>query len=540
MEEGGRQRKWRESRGEREEGRTERRGAGERVTSKVEPAMEQITRQLEQLQIAIAGIQANQGNVPSAANRSTYAVPPHIATGSNAIPVGGSSTSASPAAVPFPRNEPQLPCMVCKGPPPYHWKMACPELRKLLDEGLARVDPMTRRVLFPDGTEVPMHPAGMMVVIRERAGRTTSAAHPVSLRWNAPSVSDGPRGFVATTTADFEGFPVEKRGREQDDIGGRTTEKRKIGVPYVDVPTRQPGNPSATTGEPSDSDAVPGRPKVDLPKRKVRFMNEDEEGMEGEASTHSEEEERQKRVPASRKWSGVKTSYNDEAANIPSAILDSRLSLSIGSVLALSDDLSRTMSEKFRIRRVPVPTTTWKAKGTSAMVEEEEGEEKDVRKEFRAASIARQPLFAGVVGRLELTVAGIKVSALFDTGSEVNLMPHRVYTRTNVPLTKSNHYLTDANAGSTLLLGFAENVEVICGAIELNQHIHVQKDATYEFLVGMPFMRATQARTWWDEHGSYWVKMTGSGNRRHRLSHASRRSKEYHSHGRRSPNRGPF
>jgi hypothetical protein len=74
------------------------------------------------------------------------------------------------------------------------------------------------------------------------------------------------------------------------------------------------------------------------------------------------------------KWSNIKVRYNEEAANIPSAILDSKLSLSVGSVLALSNDLAKTMSEEFRVRRVPVPTTTWKVKGTSATIKEEEEE----------------------------------------------------------------------------------------------------------------------------------------------------------------------
>jgi hypothetical protein len=112
--------------------------------------------------------------------------------------------------------------------------------------------------------------------------------------------------------------------------------------------------------------------------------------------------------------------------------------------------------------------------------------------------------------KVALEVGGIQVSALFDTGSEINLMPCKTYARMSLPLVDRNLYLSDANNNSTCLMGYSEGVRMACGPVVVSQHVYVQQEASYEFLVGMPFLRSTRAETWFDKAGSLWVRLHGS------------------------------
>jgi hypothetical protein len=165
------------------------------------------------------------------------------------------------------------------------------------------------------------------------------------------------------------------------------------------------------------------------------------------------------------------------------------------------------MTEDFELRKVPVPTTTWRAKGAAAKVEDDAEEWEDEQQLYSLALTLRTPLYLGVVGRIWLTVGGVEVNALWDTGSEVNLVPKSTYIKMGVPLAEGDHYLTDANNNTSRLFGYLENVSVKCGLVEVKQHIYVQHHAQYDCLLGMPFLQATEAKTWFDEAGSLWVRL---------------------------------
>ncbi|GAA5958903.1 hypothetical protein JCM10213_008535 [Rhodosporidiobolus nylandii] len=520
--------------------------------------LEQLTRQMNELRILVTSLAtqpkpAPPGPSPSAPAHGapTRDPPPHFVSGGNNIPLGttqganGYRTQAAGGGG-FVPGPPQAPCPVCRGPAPFHYKGQCPELRQYLDQGIARMDAITRKVLFPDGTDVPSHPQGMKVPILERAERekqpkeATHAARPVRLDWYPPEVSNGPKQFMAASAGEIQQYEVdmaEKRRREEGDEGDqeRPREKRKVGVPYVEIPVRRappreaPRGPApVNTPRAARFEEHTGGDVRMADNEPAAVAPEDKENTNGEAPT--------RKAPASRPWSKVIARYEEEANQIPSAILDSKLSLSVGSVLALSNDLAKTMSEEFKVKRVPIPTTTWKSSlgqmgGVSCnLLDEDDAPPKntegsaqirtrfqeydgpsEVREEQHRANAAtflrKTPVFCGAVGKIYMQLQGIEVAALFDTGSEINLCPRRIYVKTGMPLQEGRLFLTDANSNSTRLLGSMENAELSCGPMRVKQHVYVQKDSSYDVLLGMPFISSVSTRTWFDGDGSLWCKM---------------------------------
>ncbi|GAA5843759.1 hypothetical protein JCM3766R1_000535 [Sporobolomyces carnicolor] len=228
------------------------------------------------------------------------------------------------------------------------------------------------------------------------------------------------------------------------------------------------------------------------------------------------------KVAACREWSGVIEKNEEEAKDILRAIFDSKLSVSVGSVLALSNDLANTVASEVRSRRVPVPTRTTTSQAFRPKEEEKvdnlpHAKRNRVKTAKRSAPspstmlFCRTPAYVGPVGKLLIELEGMRMAAIFDTGSEINLCPKRTYSKTRLPLQEGNVFLTDANSGCSQLLGIVENVDIGCGPLKTRQHFYVQKEATYDLLLGMPFIRGVNASTWFDDEESLWCRMRGPG-----------------------------
>ncbi|GAA5913329.1 hypothetical protein JCM6882_004089 [Rhodosporidiobolus microsporus] len=383
--------------------------------------------------------------------------------------------------------------MVCKGPAPFHYKSQCPELKVLMDKGLCKIDPISRRIIFPDGSEVPQHPQGIKQAVLDATQATATAAAVEIVGWKPPQVSNGPRQFVASAgeAAEMEGYQAEKCPHGTDSENPRS---KKRTVPVVEIPVRNKGKgKEADRRHQPVGDTEMGDEEMPPPPPRVHRKDGEKENRPEEAVV--------RKTPASRPWSKVIEQYGDEVEGIPRTILDSRISLSVGSILTMSKDMVKTLTDEFRVKRVPVPTTTWKARAAQA--------EEENQKEANSALVLRHnPTYCGPVGRLVVNIQGVELEALFNTGSEINLCPKRIYAKTGLALQESNLFLRDANAKTTRLLGYLENVEMKCSRLRTRQHLHVQSDATYDLLLGMPFIRAVSARTWFDGEGSLWVKMS--------------------------------
>jgi hypothetical protein len=141
---------------------------------------------------------------------------------------------------------------------------------------------------------------------------------------------------------DFDPMPAEKRGREREDEEGGQQKRRQVGTPVVSIPVRAKGPAMGVTEgrnqAPMGGGSSSGKAAAEQEKDVVMQDNVGDE-LEGDKA---------KRVPANTKWSNVKTLYAEEAKNLPAMILDSKLELPIGTLLALSNELTKTMTEDFR------------------------------------------------------------------------------------------------------------------------------------------------------------------------------------------------
>jgi hypothetical protein len=107
-------------------------------------------------------------------------------------------------------------------------------------------------------------------------------------------------------------------------------------------------------------------------------------------------------------------------------------------------------------------------------------------------SITMKPLYVCPSARAKVTLEGnLKVRALLDNGSEVNLMPQRVFKHLDLPIDKDiqwriNTYDTGSKTEAHGCLGVCHGVSVDLGGVEAKVPIFVVEECNQDLLLGAP------------------------------------------------------
>jgi hypothetical protein len=131
------------------------------------------------------------------------------------------------------------------------------------------------------------------------------------------------------------------------------------------------------------------------------------------------------------------------------------------------------------------------------------------------------PLYACASPRVRATMErGVTVTALIDDGSEICIMPRRVFERLNIPIDteinwKINTYeVVKAEAAGKGLLGVCHSVHVGVGGVAVDLPIFVVEDSNSDLLLGRPWVQYVQAQNDNRADGSLWIRIQSSDGRR--------------------------
>ena len=201
-------------------------------------------------------------------------------------------------------------------------------------------------------------------------------------------------------------------------------------------------------------------------------------------------------------------------------ILDSRIEIPLKMILASSTDLQREIGTQTRIRR------DYAAKAAEFVYHDPEldggirlhpyspdqtGSE-NVRNLLERYSYNIAPIgtnnmkyFALGTGCIRGSINGLSARMLVDSGSELNIMPRRVFDAANLPLDPDGAHWTLRGIGNEVqkLLGCARNVPVEIGGHRYDHHFFVTSgDNRYDAILGQPWLLSVAANISYDKRDS--------------------------------------
>jgi len=197
-------------------------------------------------------------------------------------------------------------------------------------------------------------------------------------------------------------------------------------------------------------------------------------------------------------------------------MLDAPVQLTFREVLSVSNELAGYIHDQTRRKRIPLDTTQTKSStaGTTSA------------NHATVASVTQneweKTYYALPSGRAVATIAEkTRVSALLDTGSEVNLIPKRIFDTLDYPIDtdirwrisgydqKTQDHLRGSGA-----FGVLHDCPIEIGGITVRLHLFVVQDAAPDLLLGRPFERATRATYINEDDGSMVVILKSQDGRR--------------------------
>ena len=163
-------------------------------------------------------------------------------------------------------------------------------------------------------------------------------------------------------------------------------------------------------------------------------------------------------------------------ADVGEKIMDTAIQLNLRELCAVSPEISGYMHDQTRKHRMPIDPTT-----ATAIAE------------VNSAGVGK-PLYACPSARAKVILNGeIKVNALLDNGSEVNIMSSRLFKQLdNLPIDtddlkwKINAFNTKDEADASGILGLCHKVSVDIGGVEVDVPIFVMKDSVQDLLLSRP------------------------------------------------------
>jgi hypothetical protein len=190
-------------------------------------------------------------------------------------------------------------------------------------------------------------------------------------------------------------------------------------------------------------------------------------------------------------------------ADVGEKIMDTAIQLNLRELCAVSPEISGYMHDQTRKHRMPIEpnasTTTVNANSTRV----------------------GKPLYACPSARAKVVLNGeIKVNALLDNGSEVNIMSGRLFQQLDNPPIDTdvkwriNAFNTSDEVEASGVLGLCHKMSVDIGGVEVDVPIFVVKNSVQDLLLGRPWEREVRASFVNEDDGSYTVHIKSPDGRR--------------------------
>jgi hypothetical protein len=248
--------------------------------------------------------------------------------------------------------------------------------------------------------------------------------------------------------------------------------------------------------------------------------------------------------PASAKFRLVsELGQTVNASHIGEKIMDTMVHLPIRDVLAVSPEVAGYLHDQTRKRRVPVAASTASAIPNSSTV----STASPVPNSSTVSTVSTVPTiptstistastnltslagpevqksyYALPSGRAKVTLNhSLMVDSLLDNGSEVNMMPVRVFEKLELPIDteigwrintyedRTNHVLDEHGP-----VGVCHGVPVDIGGVVTKQNIFVVKYSNQDLILGRPWERAVRAEYVNEDDGTYTARIKSLDGRR--------------------------
>ena len=182
--------------------------------------------------------------------------------------------------------------------------------------------------------------------------------------------------------------------------------------------------------------------------------------------------------------------YSALIAKVAKQALDVQITLPIRDILSISPDVRRHIKDQIVTKRV----TSASANALSANANNVEC--------FMAALPERTDNIIVADHSVNLRVLdlvlndNIQVEAILDEGSQIVGLRKDIWEKLGVPV-RSDHKMNmiSANASSNQTIGLIHDLKVTIGAYNFYLQVQVVENASYEMLLGRPFLTLTEANT---------------------------------------------
>ncbi|KAJ7934114.1 hypothetical protein B0H13DRAFT_1591810 [Mycena leptocephala] len=479
--------------------------------------------------------------------------------------VGGNNPQAPQQAVQGEYVQPNNPnsrrCFMCAKPDAHQLGLRnCPETHALLAAQAIRFDTNTSRYVTADGADLPRIPPGFVggvadyirALARDRAANEAHAAraNPMVLSYGTSNVLMGDN--FAVSSLDYmnrEADPVTRSGKDTGvrfDPARRPEGKGKerevpphMGAGPVTGPSRPAAGPTPT--------APPVKPAgASLPAPPTNPINRQDGWKESRPSNTKVRDDDVVMRDAKKPAAGDKyriTSEIQERADAKAVFegtMKTQVTLPLLELIGLSPQLQKLFTDATRSKR------EYDAKSAEYSVQFSDPEAEtlvysaeadhysphgvyadapfDDIKTFLVnygSAIAKVPearYFAMSTGSINVQIGDVELTAMIDTGSELNLASISVPSRCNLPVDFEGMKwaLKGIHGGPEQLRGCSTNVPIRLGGHNFPHHVFIshQELGHHDMILGQPFLQWFAARLDYERTGEVSMYLWKGGDRK--------------------------
>ncbi|THU91073.1 hypothetical protein K435DRAFT_674857 [Dendrothele bispora CBS 962.96] len=439
-----------------------------------------------------------------------------------------------------PSYELQRRCFICgeTNTHPLH-PSRCHLMPGLLRDNLVIVNPNNQRYQLPTGNDLPKLPrdyeGGVAAFLRRQQAPNQQTSNAEFRRDAPPHINNASTSTIglsyggvdifnsdvfaisAPDANDFNSYPGLRSGRDtskrfdpkarpprvddqvqQTNDRGQTTRQRQ---PPIDTQPSQPVPGPSTQPVPNrQPPQVPTQKNIDVPQPK----NPDVSMKDGTNKTG----------PSYHFTSTM--SENTDIDKLYKKIIETEISIPVGQLIGASPALQKMVAESTRTKR------EYKTKSAEYSIDSdsyfETGREGETGTKIssnvcvgdfeelssflvhysNAVMIQPEKFYAMVTGKMEVSINGVSLSAMIDSGSELNLMGEDVPERVGLPVDFEGMKwtLTGVNGGPERLRGVVTDVPMKLGKHEFPHHLFVANKPleNQDIILGQPFLHWFAAR----------------------------------------------
>ncbi|KAF8984410.1 hypothetical protein BDQ17DRAFT_1437061 [Cyathus striatus] len=425
----------------------------------------------------------------------------------------------------------------------------CPEMNRLIQDGLAAFNVEQNKYTLPDGSGLPTLPfsaGGVAKYLREHHTNvnqttTTASASSVSLVFDSNMALGG--NLIGITADEYNDYvrPAKDKGKEKEKDKSVHFDPKPPTAPSSSVP-QVPLQPVPVRPTPSTSKApiVPAPPDIPRPTNPLNTRDgwKDAKGQKNPAREDVTMKDATSKTKDQGKYyltSDLQESISLE--RVEKHILDQVVSLPLRDILGISSGLQRRLQEATKTRReyytsageydlvteeaekyLAQSNTATYATTTKRLYCPEQDEFFTFLVRFtNAVSLNQTRLLAMTTGVFKGKLYGQTIRFMVDTGSELNLIPDRLLSIPGLALDYEGQKwsLKGINGPSIGLRGVCLGAEITIGAHRFDHHLFVSGEnmTSQDCILGQPWAHWFAARIDFDRSGEMAMEIWKNGDR---------------------------